>query len=346
MLINYFSYYEFLKDLYGEDNFPFEVYNFDCETLLSKYSRLAREGLFQLGENLEVINEIFKVLRKINDQYGICKEYSLTKKINPKLGLELLEDFFNSLPSNINGLFKEVMNRNIYFVSSSNSSVAYDVSYCDRPKIKCTESLSDYKAYSAIVHEIGHCYHFNLLCGRHFYKPLDEETPSIFMEIIFNRFVDKYLYNQDYGMTHLFNRQGLFASLNNYCSVFLSVGSEFCIIDNTISANLKTDMIMEEDIKYLEELNLRRSKLFEKKIYKDHIWTDWFKYPLSNLFAIYFADIYSNDPKEGLRLLKDYITLPPSVTIEEKIKMYDITGDSYKKMIKDVHEFGKRKHLL
>ena len=218
------------------------------------------------------------------------------------------------------------MNGNIYFVSPTDNSYVYDVTCYDKPKIKCSESLNSYDAYYIIAHEMGHCYHFNLLYGRDFYFMLDRETPSIFMEIIFDRFVDKYL--------------------NALGNVILTSGNEYYYIDDEIDVSLKSDLITKEDVKYLKEWGCYKNKMLEEKECILKVFVDWFKYPLSNLFAIYFADIYSSDPKEGLRLLRDFISLPPSVTIEEKIKMYDITGDSYKKMIKDVHEFGKRKHLL
>lgn len=73
---------------------------------------------------------------------------------------------------------------------------------------------------------------------------------------------------------------------------------------------------------------------------------DCFIYPLSNLFALYFVDLYLKDPSDGLSQLNNYLMLPPNVTLEDKLYMYDLTGASYKRMIKRVYDYGNRHHIL
>jgi len=345
ILNDYKRYYSLLSNFYRKDDFSFEPFDFDWEPIWNKYGMENYAFVYQLGNNLEIINRLFSDAREINWQYGIWKEYDIRKKIDSKMGMLVLEEFFNRMPNNIRNVFRKVVNGNIAF-NDTGQSFAYDIRYCDSAKILIGEKLNDYDAYFSIVHEIGHAYYYEVMNGLTKLNGLDNEVASIFMEIIFNNFVDEYLYGMEYGITNLFNRQSLFANLLASQNILLSCANDFKLTEDTITGRMDVSKFTERDKKFLELIGFDMKELFRCGYVKKKELIECFKYTISNLLAIYFADVYRYDQKEGLRMLKDYVMLPPGVTLEEKLRMYDLTGDSYKKMIRKVHEYGKRKYLF
>lgn len=342
---DYLSYYFFLSELFPDNQFPFNPFDFDVNKV---GRRLERDNLvagIELFDNLDLINEIYGKIREINDQCGLFKEYDIRKKIDSKLGVELLEEFIKGMPKRYKDIYYRVMNGNMYNLLEEDNCYAYDLSFCGEYKILNSSGLNDYEAYYSIAHELGHCYHFDLVRGRNFQANLDNEVSSIFFEIIFNLFVDKYLYGKEYGINTLFNRQSSFANIVALENVVLSNSFDFRLNDTNINCKLDITNLTDKDKEVLRSIGFI-NKLMEVDCLEREENISLFTYPLSNLLAIYFADIYMQDKKNGIKLLDNYLMLPPNVQLQERLTMYDITGDSYKKLIKKVSDYGKRKHLI
>lgn len=342
---DYLSYYFFLSELFPDNQFPFNPFDFDVN---KAGRRLERDNLvagIELFDNLDLINEIYSKIREINDDCGLILEYDIRKKIDSRLGVELLEEFIKGMPKRFKNIFQKVMNGNMYNLLEEDNCYAYDLSYCGEYKILNSAGLNDYEAYYSIAHELGHCYHFDLVGGRNFKTNLDTEVPSMFFEIIFNMFADKYLYGKDYGMNTIFNRQSDMANIVALENVILSNSDNFEINYLTLRCRMNMNKLTSKDIDVLESIDITEECLEMGYIDREED-VSLFTYPLSNLLAIYFADIYMQDGKEGIKLLDNYLMLPPSVNLEDRLKMYDITGGSYKKLIRKVSDYGKRKHLI
>jgi len=342
---DYLSYYFFLSELFPDNQFPFNPFDFDVNKV---GRRLERDNLVagnELFDNLDLINEIYSKIREINENYGLILEYDIRKKIAPRLGVELLEEFIKGMPKRYREIYYKVMNGNMYNLLEEDNCYAYDLSFCGDYKILNSSGLNDYEAYFSIAHELGHCYHFDLVKGRNFQTNLDNEVSSMFFEIIFNLFVDKYLYGKEYGMNTLFNRQSGFANVVALENVILSNSYDFTLNDININCKLDMQNLTDKDIEVLKRIDFINKHQELDYIDREENMS-LFTYPLSNLLAIYFADIYMQDKKEGIKLLDNYLMLPPGVQLEDRLTMYDITGDNYKKLIRKVSDYGKRKHLI
>lgn len=342
---DYVSYYAFLSELFPDNFFPFDPFDFDMDKEGYKLDRDNMSQGIELYNNLDLINEIFGKVRMINDEFGLYKIYDIRKKIDSKLGVKLLEEFIKDMPDRFRNIYYKVMNGNIYNLLEEYNCYAYNLSRSGDYKVLNSAGLNDYEAYYSIIHELGHCYHFDIVKGRNFQLNIDGEVPSMFFEIIFNMFVDRYLYGKDYGMNKIFNRQSDMANSVAIENIILSNSSDFSLGDMGIKCKLNIQKLTDRDKEMLREYAIKENNLKQEFIVQEE-YISWFKYPLSNLLAIYFADIYMQDKKEGIKLLDNYLMLPPSVDLEDRLTMYDITGESYKKLIRKVSDYGKRRGLI
>lgn len=342
---DYVSYYAFLSELFPNNLFPFDPFDFDIDKEGCKLDRDNMAQGIELYNNLDLVNEIFSKVRTINDEFGLYKVYDIRKKIDSKLGVKLLEEFIKDMPERFRNIYYKVMNGNIYNLLEEYNCYAYNLSQSGDYKVLNSAGLNDYEAYYSIIHELGHCYHFDIVKGRNFQLSIDGEVPSMFFEIIFNMFADKYLYGKDYGMNTIFNRQSDMANIVAIENVILSNSDNFEIDYLTLKCRMDMNKLTSKDIDILESIDITEECLEMGYITREEDISS-FKYPLSNLFAIYFSDIYMQDKKEGIKLLDNYLMLPPSVNLEDRLTMYDITGDSYKKLIRKVSDYGKKRHLI
>lgn len=348
LILNYITYYYIMHNLLPEGTLPFEKDEFYSTETLKKYQKYFMTEVNDVYDSCDIISELFTNTKKINDNLNLTKTINIKDNINPELGLLLVSEFFNNMPDNIQKIYQEVMDGNLFFTLEGDS-MAYNIDYWDGSRVKCHGQFKKYYTYMTLAHEIGHCYQFRLNTQSNnfnFIRP-DIEVPSIFMEIIFNDFVDKYLYGQEFGIRCLLHRQSMFSSWLTFYEMFFA-NSEWLSINSEkqITGIINYQDMTEKDRQLLEGDFKSLSKEDYEEYFSLNINIPQLRYPLSNLIAIYFADIYLEDKKTGLRLLKDYLMLPPNVILEERLSMYNITGNSYKEMIKRVTEYGKQHHLL
>ncbi len=346
LMLNYVTYCALLRDLFKKEDFPFTGMEFrDTKTYVDNQKYFFSE-VNEVMDSLGTVNKLFIKANEINTRYGIDKEIKIDDSINPILGETLVNDFFNTMPDNIKRVYKDVVNGNLCFTNQG-ESMAYNVDYFNSAKVKGYAKLKSYYTYMAIAHEIGHCYQYRLNTnGNNFnYIKPDVEVASIFMEIVFNYFVDEKIYDKNYGMNCLFRRQTMFADWLKYQSAYLRNSVYLDISDQNELSGLMSYLDMTESEKDMLDINMDEVDE-ELGVIGVKINTYNLRYTISNLLAIYFVDIYRQDKKEGLRILNDYLMLPPSITLEEKLNMCDLTGSSYKKMIKKISDYGKSKHYI
>lgn len=349
LMSNYVTYCTILYNLFPAGMFPYNVERFNDEGTYQKYKKYFNQEVEDIKNSLHVIRELFIEANKINKENGLIKEVRLKDDINPNIGAELIEEFFMGMPDSIRKVYQEVCNDNLFFTTEG-ESLAYNTDYSGCATVKCQAEFKKYYTYMALAHEIGHCYQFRLNTQSNnfnFLRP-DTEVVSIFMEIIFNMFADNYLYGKEYGISCLLRRQTLFADWLNFQRLIV----EYCewvkvsgekqltgIINYQVMTDNDKEMLINRGINLSDE---------EKEIgyFVANMDVINYRYTISNLIAITLVDIYMQDKKEGLRQLKDYLMLPPSVDLEDRLTMYDITGESYKKLIRKVSDYGKRRGLI
>lgn len=286
---------------------------------------------------------------KINQEHGLVKEINLNDEINSQLGSELIHEFFMELPDSISKVYQDVCSSNLFFTNEGESS-AYNTDYSGCSTVKGQAEFKKYYTYMALAHEIGHCYSFRLnsQSNNFIFFGADCEVSSIFMEMIFNQFADEYLYGKEYGIRCLLRRQTEFADWLSFQRMIVE-NCEWAkangLNDFVGILNYKdmTDKDREILINNKIELSEEEKEIGHFVIYNN---ISQYRYMISNLIASYLYDVYLSDKKEGLRMLRDYLMLPPGVSLEERLSMYDITGESYKKLIKRVSSYGKSKCLL
>lgn len=346
ILQNYIIYYAFLSKIIGESSFPFKIYDFDWQTVDNKYLKYYQQLSSQLINTRPQITKLFTDIRNINESYGIYQEFELTEYINPKLGHQLLQEFFNLLPINFQNIFCNILNGNLYLSNDGLGGFAYNLDYTTNSKVSIDNDFNNYDTYWGLAHEIGHIYHYHLLNGRKIWPSFDDEVPGIFLEIIFQTFTDKFLGNSTYGINSMFSRQTLFASLLAFEEMILTKSDEIILDNDELTGYLELCNLNNRDYQqllkspYKNQLNKENSSVILTRPLSSY------KYIISNLIAIVLADIYHQDQKEGLRILRDYLSLPPNVTFKEKLAMFDLVGNSYHKTIKKVSNYGIKKHIL
>jgi len=307
-----------------------------------KYMRSFFQDEKDLEQAVGVLGEIFEELGKFNIDEGVNQYIEVDKRIEPKLGKLLMEEFFVDLSPYIYKIYKEVMDGSISYLGDAYS---LDVAYYDSPKVVSYDNMKSYETYKAIVHEIGHCYQFiiNAKSSNKYFDQLDVEMVAIFMETIFNLFVDDKLYNQCYGLNSLLRRQSLMAYTGRVHDLLLNRCEMNWITARMVFGDISYDQLTDRDIQLLEEVSgyefIKREGDFT---FSTELNT--FKYTIGNFLALNFVDIYLQDKKEGLRMLKDYIMLPPSVSLRDKLEDYKI--DSYKRINRLVYEYGRRIHRI
>jgi len=348
LISNYDCFTEMLCVFFPDDEMPFSLDEFALEKSYLKYEKYFYTEIRELYDSILFVKDLLGKVNSVNRDHGLVRYVKLDKKINADTGILLLEEFFNSMPDYITKVYKEVFNGNLCFTSGG-GSFAYNIEYGDVSKVRCDGNFNSYLTYAIVAHEIGHCYHnrLDVKSNNFTYAKSDVEVPSIFMEILFNLFVDEKLYNQEYGISTLFRRQSMFANWTEFENFLISNGLDYGILnENELSIYFKRNKLSDADKARLREQYKVSDDELNQECFGLSLNIYSFRYILSNLFAIYFADIYMQDKKEGLRLLKDYLMLPPGVSFGEKLQMYDLTGDSYKKMIKKVSDYGKKEHIL
>jgi len=253
------------------------------------------------------------------------------------------------LPDEISKVYQDVCTSNLLFTNEG-ESMAYNTDYSGCSMVKCQGEFKKYFTYMALAHEIGHCYNFHLNTQSNNFNfwSADCEVGSIFMEMIFNQFVDEYLYGKEYGIRCLLRRQSLFAEWLNFQRMIV----ENCEWAKVNGANSFVGIVNYKDMTDKDREMLINNKIELSDGERESGYfvicnnISQYRYMISNFIASYLYDIYLSDKKEGLRMLKDYLMLPPGVSLEERLSMYDITGESYKKLIKRVSSYGNNKGIL
>lgn len=349
LMTNYVSYCSALYNLVPEGMFPYNIDEFTNDYSYKKHGKYFRQEVNDIQDSLPVIKELFIRADDINRECGLEKEIIFKDNINASLGFELIDSFFRNMPDNIRKVYEEVCEENLFFTAEG-ESLAYNTDYSGCATVKCQADFKRYYTYMALAHELGHCYQFRLNTqgnNFNFLRP-DTEVVSIFMEMIFNHFVDEFVYGKEYGISCLLRRQSLFAKWLSFQRMLVE-NIEWSKVngDKSIVGIVNYKDMSDKDRELLKSNNVNLSDE-EKNMgyFVVNMNVINYRYTISNLIASYLVDVYLNDKGEGLRLLKDYLMLPPGVSLEEKLKMYDITGDSYKKLIKRVSSYGKSKCLL
>ena len=66
-------------------------------------------------------------------------------------------------------------------------------------------------------------------------------------------------------------------------------------------------------------------------------------YVLSDVVANNLVRIYKNDPKEGLRLFKEFLTKGKQGSFASNMNLYGNNLDEIEKVIKEVYSYQKKK---
>lgn len=344
LINNYRIYSHYIYAKTADEQFANHQYDFDTCPSYVKYIRTSIKDEIDLANSIDILSDIFTEIVNFNTQEGVHQYLKLDNYINEQLGFELIEEFFATLSPYLYKIYKNTIKDNIAYLSLD-GAYACDVSYYDQPKIISYNDLKSYETYKALVHELGHCYQFilNSKSNNTYFDQIDVEVPSIFMETIFNLYVQKRLYNKNYGLSSILTRQSLMAYTTSIHRLLFSCCKNQQIQDRVVYGEIIINDLTPNEINVLEnacghKINKNRESL------TFGIDINTFKYTISNLLAIKFVDIYLQDKQAGLRLLKDYIMLPPSVTLKEKLSVYQI--DSYQRFNKPIYEYGRKIHRL
>lgn len=344
LINNYRIYSHYVAIRCQDDSFLKKQDEFEaCESYL-KYMKTFFKDESDLYGAIDILGSIFDDIGRFNEVEGVNQYIEIDNYVDERLGFELIEDFFHELSPYIYKIYKEIMNGGINFLDLGNG-YACDVAYYDYPKIVSYNNMKSYETYKSIVHEIGHGYHYVLNANSNniYFDQIDVEMAPLFMETIFNMYVDMNLYGKDYGLNSLLRRQSLVGMTGRLQRLLVKSCVNQRISERAMFGELYFDKLSEHDIKLLEQA------YGYEFVNRDDFFTfgmevNSFKYSISNLVALKLVDIYLQDKKEGLRLLKDYIMLPPSVSLSEKLENYQT--DSYKKINRKVYEHGRKIHRI
>jgi len=344
LINNYRIYSHYVYQRTQDDQFANRKDEFeDCPSYV-RYMKTFFKNETDLYECIDILGNIFTVLGKFNENEGIYQPIKINDYINEQLGFELIEEFFSSLSPYIYKLYREIMQESIAYLDLGNA-YSCDIAYYNHPKIISYNNMKNYETYKALVHEIGHCYQFilNSKSNNTFFDQIDVEMPALFMETIFNLYVQDKLYGKNYGLNSLLTRQSLLAYTSNVHRLWFNSCENHQVHEQAVYGDLFFDKLTDNDLRLLEYV-YGHEIIPRHDFFTFGMEINTFKYTISNLLALKFVDIYLQDQKEGLNQLKDYLMLPPSVTLKDKIADYQI--DSYRRINQPIYEHGRKIHRL
>ena len=296
----------------------------------------------QFLNNFGLIEFIINNLLEIYKQYPLKECDSFCNPIDIEEGLELVDAFFGSLGNDFYQLFTKIMEekRISYKNNLPEYGITYNAGYTDGQYIvlKKEDKEFDYEFLSALVHEIGHCYQFNLnKCSKTPYVfNLLTEVESLTMQKLFDEFVIK---------NHSYKEKALYSSMNWQETLY-----QRTLVDDFINKALNKDMVESLDV-YTGNFELNKNKdilnlitpFNSNALSKFDLSLDNYLYVISDFVANNFVKMYQESPIETLKIFRKFIINLNNASFKENIGRYGNDFSMCEVLIKRAHEFQKKK---
>lgn len=276
-------------------------------------------------DSMDIIINITDNLSKIYKKYPIINiKHSQHSYIKYDIGIKLLESFFKELGPVFYNIFKYTKENNTFDAKEYWGVYYYANSFTDKSSlVTIGYPHNEYVYFQGLAHEIGHCYEQQVLSNQRFYCNYNTgEVISTFIQKIFNYYIysttnlqDKALYDNMIRQTPMRNR---FAKVKTGNKILLS--GYLNGID-------------------IEDYTLKWNTPF---ISKPITFSDYL-YLLDEVIAFNLVKLYIDNPKEGLKELKNFITTNHAYSFRERLIEYG-SVDGVTLSIKNAHEYQKSHH--
>lgn len=293
-------------------------------------------------DNIDLIDEITNKLKIIYQKYPII----ITDKhedyyVNHSEMMNLIHDFLANLDNEIYRVFKHLSESKHILMKKDFDcdGCAYNISSLRYPYVILDDRHANYSDYSALVHEIGHCYEFSINKTN---KPLFDfygliEVPAIFLQKLF----DSYLIKNNCYKNAAFNETVVWRqqmTLRNFVNSFTN---------NAYFNNQIIEILTDNDDIIINKQfyeNFDKMEKISLEYYQPNI--DNYLYVISDVIANCLINVYEQNHKEGLDLFKRFIRNAYYYSYRENILEYLKDFSYEEKEIQKIYEFQKHKYHL
>lgn len=342
LICNYFNIVAYLEQLniinaidYVDDlNVDLSRY---FDELLNGRLNYCNEFLGNFLEIQKINSNIIKLYRK----YPLKKrELEYCNPINIHEGMDLLYDFFGSLSDEFYQIFKNMVldSRISTMPSICEEGLTYNVGkdYGQYIIIRDGSKIYDFEFISALAHEIGHCYEFNLTNNNQRIMPLYlfAEVASLFIEKLFKLYnIENDLYKKETIHSEMV-WQGILKQ-----RVLVNHFTNKCLIANT---GIKLNGY---DLDFKDYDNVKAkcfiNKTNQKAIKEMPPSLENYLYVIGDFIANNFIEIYKQNDKECLELLKRFLLNSKTTPVSTNLKTFGTSYIETEKVIKQSYEFQK-----
>lgn len=334
--------YSRLLQYYSEvkqDNSIYDTFDIDDE-FAGKYDRhlnsAMKKIIREVNQNAPVLYNIYQKIIDIYKTNDFCShEYNVFVKTNINKMAEMVYGFCASLDDDVLKIYNNMLNRNNIFLSNNSfyAGFALDTIPLDYPCI-VLENIPKYLLfYSALVHEIGHCYQFYLQRNQKnlaSFNPYCEITSLLFEKLFATFLKDNYaitdtFYHELEDHVYFLNDVSIAKALSK-----LFINRQ---IGNINSYDLSYDTSVDLD-KLLNEISLDCGYIMPNKV---DLCLDEFHYSISNIIAMYFYEKLKNNFDMEWKNYKDFICTINYLPMNEVINEYfdiNLVEDNINKFIK------------
>ena len=296
------------------------------QEFLDKYDKkvlsCTKQKLWELND---VVPYLYKEFDSIIHEYkknDFCSyENELWNRVNLNKLYGLVEEFFDSLGSDVKNLYNEMdKHNNILLVDNpKHLGESEDVQNIDNPYIIIQNIENYFLYYFTLVHEMGHCYQFYLQRNHlhlESFNLFTEVTSTLFEKMFASFLQKKHLFQQELHNIDLENHIYFLNSISAskiLCNLFMN--NEFLYI-NPYNLSYGSRVPLEE----LKKL-MRKDCGYILSNKKDIEFMEFY-YSIGEIIASYFMKRIEEDFQTGWQEFKNFISTVDNYSLEEILNKY------------------------
>lgn len=335
LFIEYYKYYNFLKDLriIEDNNDPLE-FNNDDDSVSEKTAYRQIYELTELLKNIPMINTIIEKMISYyhdNNFYAI-NNYKKTTINNDNIE-DVLDDFFEGLSPDIKKLYNRLLDEeHIYFTTLHDAGGETYFRMFDKLSNIIVDGRGDSLFnYISLVHEVGHAYQKYLERNNTNFHNIHYgvEITSILFEKLFIKYLeDNHLFKDQVKLINIWE---LSSNLNTlaHCKLIGNLLKDDKMRISPFDLDVNSDLSIEEITNILEN-DCGYVFTDRKKLNLIN-----YTYLLGDIISSYFYYKIIDNKKEGINELNNFITNIYNMPIDEFIDTYMIDTKYVKKYINE-----------
>ena len=327
----------------NKTNLPMD---FDINRVLNIFNSYVRKEKYKyvnyLYSSIDKSTSISSKVLNTFDESGFYPFESKTcKSIEENKSVDYLIDFMSYMGTdafkNLKKMYHE--DRVGYFAKGDIQGLTTSAYFINSQYITYIPRL-DYFDSSIISHEIGHVIHQNLNYERGVFNIIG----SVFDETLSQYFEMSYI---DYIRNFDENIKDVEASVyRTFYKNALAVNMMQSLLSNGFIYNIGPDFKSMIDTRDgFEMLFDSKYPSIENEVLKDFSYAKALTYFIGMVIALHYLDSYKENPKLGLKELKNFLTTAHIGTFEDKISSIGIDNNDYNRLIRRLNPYKMKESV-